>query len=1043
MNNEMRPGDKVRLIANPRQVGIMGNETDGPPHRLRVLVTFLDDEEQFILKGSLEKVDHRPPGPYAEIARGRYGRVEDLRGLMTYYRLSGRLANLIYSLDTTNTQFLAYQFKPVLHFLDSPCNGILIADEVGLGKTIEAGLIWTELRARMDAKRLLVVCPAMLREKWKMELADRFGVQADLVDAAELKKRLQAVRDRPQDSFALVASIQGLRPPKGWNDKKAPSQSTAAKLGRFLNEADLEDPLLDMVVIDEAHYMRNRETQNNKLGALLRPVTQNLVLLSATPIQMRSTDLFNLLHLLDEDAFPYESSFEQTLRANAPIVALRDCAQRSVMTRAEFVKALDDAMSQRIFEDNEQIQYLRDNPPSDEELRSPQGRSEIAERLDRINPLAKVVTRTLKRNVQEMRVTREPVAIKISMSPAEQTFYNAVTSEVRDFCTDMEISTGFMLTIPQRQMSSCMAAACRGWIEKLGKANAEEMNELVYESFGDIDIESTATPKLGTLLKALVRIAHQVGDFTALSEGDSKYAELIKNLKGYWNNHPNKKVVLFSFYRPTLRYLSERLEKDGVCSVIVQGGRDKHEALKDFASLDGPNILLSSEVAAEGVDLQFSSLLINYDLPWNPMRIEQRIGRIDRIGQEADKILIWNLVYEDTVDDRVYERLLDRLNIFRQALGSMEAVLGEEIRELGYELLTHQLTPEQELNRINLASVAIETINRQQQQLESDATQLIAHGEFIQNKVRAAKELGRYIKGGELLAYVRDFLYREYPGTRLVSSDNNPMEFSLAFSTEARMRFTDFLAVQNLLGRTALLSSHPPKLLFENRLGKFTLGLERVTQEHPLVRFAAEQLKTSGKGTGYAPVSAIELQSVLLSGFAAGIYVYAVARWAVSGSRDIERLEYGVINLKDGSLTTGEIAEHLVNTSAMSGSDWVSAMSILDHPAVAEVFDQCKESLENRFKSFSEDCMREDRDRIKLMVTMLERHLEGQRSKIQERIDHYRNFGTEQQRKLIPAEEGRLQRVTEKLSNRMEELRLKGRVTASENFVSGGVIQLF
>ena len=163
MNNEMRPGDKVRLIANPRQVGIMGNETDGPPHRLRVLVAFLDGEEQFILKGSLEKVDHRPPGPYAEIARGRYGRVEDLRGLMTYYRLSGRLANLIYSLDTTNTQFLAYQFKPVLHFLDSPCNGILIADEVGLGKTIEAGLIWTELRARMDAKRLLVVCPGVLQ----------------------------------------------------------------------------------------------------------------------------------------------------------------------------------------------------------------------------------------------------------------------------------------------------------------------------------------------------------------------------------------------------------------------------------------------------------------------------------------------------------------------------------------------------------------------------------------------------------------------------------------------------------------------------------------------------------------------------------------------------------------------------------------------------------------------------------------------------------------------------------------------------------------
>jgi SNF2 family DNA or RNA helicase len=1042
MGEEMRPGDKVRLIANPGQVGILGNETDGPPHRLRVLVTFLDGEEQFILKGSLEKMEHRPPGPYAEIARGRYGRVEDLRGLMTYYRLSGRLANLIYSLNTTNTQFLAYQFKPVLHFLDSPCNGILIADEVGLGKTIEAGLIWTELRARMDAKRLLVVCPAMLREKWKMELADRFGVQADLVDAGELRKRLQAVRERPQDSFALVASIQGLRPPKGWNDKKAPSQSTAAKLGRFLDDADLEDPLLDMVVIDEAHYLRNRETQNNRLGTLLRPVTQNLVMLSATPIQMRSTDLFNLLHLLDEDAFPYEYSFEHTLRANAPIVALRDRALNSVMTRAEFVETLDDALVARIFEDNEQIEHLRNNPPSDEELASPQGRSEIAERLDRINPLAKVVTRTLKRDVQEMRVTRVPVAIKISMSPVEHAFYHAVTDEVREFCADMEISTGFMLTIPQRQMSSCMAAACRGWIEKMGKAIEDEMDELVYESFGDTDNGSNEKPKLGTLLKALVRIAHQVGDFSALSVGDSKYAELIKNLKGYWDNYPGNKVVLFSFYRPTLRYLSERLAKDGVRSVIVQGGMDKHEALRQFASQEGPNILLSSEVAAEGVDLQFSSLLINYDLPWNPMRIEQRIGRIDRIGQEAEKILIWNLVYEDTVDDRVYERLLERLNIFRQALGSMEAVLGEKIRELGYELLSHKLTPEEELARINLSSVAIETINRQQQQLESDATQLIAHGEFIQNKVRAARELGRYIRGEDLLAYVGDFLYREYPGTRLIQSDHNPMEASLAFSTEARVRFSDFLSAQRLLGRTTLLSSHPPKLLFENCLGKVTPGLERVTQEHPLVRFVAEQLKASGKGTGYAPVSAIELPFNTVSGFAAGSYVYAVARWTVSGSRDVERLEYVVMSLKDGSLTTGEIAEHLVNTAAMSGSDWVSAMSRLDHPAVADMFDQCKALLEQRFKSFREDCMREDRDRIKLMVNMLERHLDGQRSKIKERIDHYRHFGTDQQRKLIPAEEGRLRKVTERLNNRMEELRLKERAAAAENFVSGGVIQL-
>ncbi len=671
----MKPGDKVRLKANPGRIGILGNETDGPESRRRVLVNFLDGNEQFVLEASLEKVEKETPGPYAMIARGRYGRVDDLRGAVTYYRLSGKLANLIYSLNTTNTQFFAYQFKPVLHFLDSPCRGILIADEVGLGKTIEAGLIWTELRARMDARRLLVVCPAMLREKWQMELSDRFGVQAEIVDAADLLKKLQTVRERPQDGFALIASMQGLRPPRGWDDKKEPSKSESAKLARFLDEAELDDPLLDLVVIDEAHYLRNRETQTHRLGALLRHVAQNMVLLSATPIQLRSSDLFNLLNLLDEDAFPYEYSFAQTLEANAPIVHLRDRLLASSMTQDDFLDALRESLDTRIFSDNAQIEYLIDNPPSDEVLDSPRGRSEIAERLDRINPLAKVVTRTRKRDVQEMRVVREPIAIKAKMNPIEEAFYLAVTDKVRAFCEDLEISTGFMLTIPQRQMSSCMAAACLGWAEKMGKGADEELDETVFEAFGDTDAVTEKPLKLGPLLVELVKVARSVGDYKALRQSDSKYAELLKYLRSYWRSNPRRKVVLFSFYRHTLNYLSERLIEDGIKSVLVYGGMDKHAALQKFANLDGPDILLSSEVASEGVDLQFSSLLINYDLPWNPMRIEQRIGRIDRIGQEAKKILIWNFMYADTIDDRVYVRLLERLNIFERALGSIEAIL--------------------------------------------------------------------------------------------------------------------------------------------------------------------------------------------------------------------------------------------------------------------------------------------------------------------------------------------------------------------------------
>lgn len=254
----MKPGDKVRLKANPSRMGILTDEYDGSPRRRKVLVRFFDGDEEFMLEGSLEKVEGDVLRPYSLIEQGRFGKVNDLRGAITYYRLSGRLANLIYSLNTTNTQFFSYQYKPVMQLLDSPCRGLLIADEVGLGKTIEAGLIWTELRARIDAKRLLVLCPAMLREKWQDELRERFGIRADICDASELVRRIEE-GGRDREEFALIASQQGLRPPKKWDEDLA-NKSGAARLARLLDNKALEDPLFDMIVVDEAHYMRNPET---------------------------------------------------------------------------------------------------------------------------------------------------------------------------------------------------------------------------------------------------------------------------------------------------------------------------------------------------------------------------------------------------------------------------------------------------------------------------------------------------------------------------------------------------------------------------------------------------------------------------------------------------------------------------------------------------------------------------------------------------------------------------------------------------------------
>jgi superfamily II DNA or RNA helicase len=1041
----MKPGDKVRKKANPSRVGVLTSETSGSAARLRFLVVFPDGEE-FVLAESLEVVAGKSTlDPFDCITNGRFGRVPDLRGAITFYRLSGKLANLIYSLNTTNTQFLPYQFKPVMQFLDSPSNGLLIADEVGLGKTIEAGLIWTELRARQDARRMLVVCPAMLREKWKMELANRFGVSAQIVDAGDLLGQLQEVKKNPQTSFALIVSMQGVRPSSNWDDDEQPSMSSSAQLARFLKETELDDPLLDLVIIDEAHYLRNQTTKTHLFGTLLRPVTLSMVMLSATPIQLKSTDLFNLLHLLDEDAFPFEGSFDMVLRMNEPVVRLRDRILAGQVDREEFIQTIQEISELPYYRRSEQVKFFLKSPPADTTLESPKGRSELGDMLDRLNPLSKVVSRTLKRDVTEGRVQREALVIRAEMSEVESAFYNAVTDKVREYCGFMDVSEGFMLTIPQRQISSSMAAACKGWLGRV--ADAELDDEQLYE----LDVVKDAEPvklkkvkeqpkkNMGDLLSELVSISREVGNVAELRKHDSKYRELVTSLKRYWKANPSKKVVLFAFYKNTLHYLAERLQEDGVDSVVLHGGMDKQQALKMFEDPTGPSILLSSEVASEGVDLQFSSLLINYDLPWNPSKIEQRIGRIDRIGQEAPKILIWNFIYAETVDDRVYSRLLQRLNIFESALGSMEMILGDEIRSLSYELLSHNLTPEQEQDRIDKARVAIENVNRMHEKLEAEASSLIAHGDFIQNKVKAAKELGRYIRGNDLLAYVQDFIGKGYPGSRLLSDPKEPEHFRFDLSADARLDFTAFLQKNYLQGKTGLLSASPPKLLFENRLGKSALGIERVTQDHPLIRFISAQMLERGSNSIYFPVSACKV-SMSDPRFQPGVYVYSLARWTLSGSRDVERLEYVAKRLSDGVLLDGDLAEWLVNKAAHDGVDWLAAAGEIDLFHAAATQDECRAELEESFIAYRDAYGREDVDRIQQMIRFLEVHLERKRRNLQERIQNLTHSGDTKKQRILPALKGQLQREQVRVEQKIAEIRLREKLEARDALVSSGLI---
>ena len=163
------PGTQVRSIDNPgREGGVTRMTPRVRPSGIFVQVKWSDGSIDLVHEDEIEEIDNLDLQDYfALVEKGRFGRANDLRRNLSYVHLSGKLANLVYSMGITNTDFYAHQYRPLLTLLDSPSNGIFIADEVGLGKTIEAGLIWTELRARLDCARLLIVCPAVLSEKWR------------------------------------------------------------------------------------------------------------------------------------------------------------------------------------------------------------------------------------------------------------------------------------------------------------------------------------------------------------------------------------------------------------------------------------------------------------------------------------------------------------------------------------------------------------------------------------------------------------------------------------------------------------------------------------------------------------------------------------------------------------------------------------------------------------------------------------------------------------------------------------------------------------
>lgn len=1025
----MQAGEQVRLIHNPAKVGTLSNKSQQGAGYVLLGVVFADGF-QWVPEDQLESAAE-PLDPISLLQSGTVSSIDELGRVLTHARLSGRMTDMIYSLETTQTEYYPYQFKPVIKILHNISNGILIADDVGLGKTIEAGLIWTELRARFDYRRLLVLCPSVLRVKWQEELKRRFGITAQICDAEELVTALQhAAADPVGTHFALIGSMQGLR-----SSFAHEAASKVKGLKALLERRESADPLIDMLVIDEAHHLRNEGTATHALGTALRASAMHAVLLTATPINLHSKDLFELIRIIDPENFQSLEEFETIVAANRPLVRARDAVLKKKLTGEEFQAFLGDVTASPVLKDLHSLQALVHNPPTTEALADAATRTGIAHVLEEANLLGQVINRTRKRDAHLKRVIRKPYVYSAPMSVVERDVYDKVTEIVRDYCSEHTAGAGFLLTMPQRQMASCIPAAYRYWLKSDAKST------LGFED-GDAPDALKRDEAQEGLVNRLRESIGGVATYEQLWQSDTKYQHFEGALAALWSSPDyGDKVIVFSTFRETLAYLAERLRAAGGVSVFELNGdtKDKDALIRDFQGMPGRCVLLSSEVGSEGVDLQFARVIVNYDLPWNPMRIEQRIGRVDRLGQTAPTVAVVNLMSKDTIDDRIYLRLYERIGIFHDALGSLDEILGEEIARLSKELFAPHLTPADEVALIDQAAVAIATQKATQEVLDAHASELFALGDTIAQQVDDTRRLGRRVTDHELMAYVLAFIRAKYPDC-VTDVGGDPLRRRLFLSAHMKVDLQAFMARLKVSEGQALVAAVGGGVMceFRNRVGSVrSPGVELVHQFHPLVRFAREALRLEHEDLRLAVAGRV---AVPPDGVPVGDYAFMVNRWSALGVNDKEQLWYAAIPLGGGSCLPSDVAEQLVAGATVHGEAWHDAAACLGGygDAVAGVM-QLERDVRERFEMFRRTEEAANHDRATLLLEALRRHVERQMQRYEELVAKHESDGNVG---LTKATEKQMQNFIMNADMRKARLEKQKATTVESHLVLVGVLRV-
>lgn len=439
----------------------------------------------------------------------------------------------------------AYQVESVLKVVDGLEGRAILADEVGLGKTIEAGLAAAELRARGLVENVLILVPAGLQTQWVEELMAKFGWAAQ-----------RGPRDR---GWLWVLSID------------------TAKRPPLLHQLQWVD--WDLVIVDEAHHLKNTRTQNYQLVEGLK--CRHLLLLTATPMENQLTELYALVNLVKPGLFgPYLRFYRQ---------------------------------------------FILDK-------RTPKNAAELR------HLLSQVMVRNMRQEVGIAFPHREVTLVPLSLGGAERSLYEAISHALR---TEYRQRIGADQTVlPLLILQRELCSSPRALLPTLRSSNW-----------------------IGEGLDGLVALAESIGTTAKM--------RAVRDLA----RHIQDRMLIFTEYRGTQEALVEFLRSEGFEAEAFHGGlrtRDRDQLVEWFR--EGRRILVSTEAGGQGINLQFCHVVVNFDLPWNPMRIEQRIGRVHRIGQ-THPVQIYNLFATETVEEDILRLLHEKIDLFRTVIGELDVIL--------------------------------------------------------------------------------------------------------------------------------------------------------------------------------------------------------------------------------------------------------------------------------------------------------------------------------------------------------------------------------